>query len=211
MSNWYVHTIGLWISLLAIFWLNFIIKVTEDCNKEIDCFTASGFPIEDCRRIVDFNRSIQCYEFQFDFINGAETAGVLLAISVTIVYGQLITQMWLKKKIAISKSKQKKKRFKILSILLGIVPYTLSIIFYLLSVIKFCDTGKFTAISNYLLHTVFYLSPVWGLPSYPLMCTDPEEDSPGPDSYTLMEDGHESINNNDTEEQPMRTRAHTTI
>ncbi len=222
----YVRAIGafaiaLWLSLLATFWLNFIIKVTEDCNKEIDCFTASGSPIEDCLLIGlndSHTQTVQCYEFEFDFISGAGTAGGLLAIAVTILYGQLTAQMWLKKKIAISKSKQKKKHFKILSILLGIVPLTLVIILLLLSVIKFFDTfinRRYTGVPNYL-NAFFYLIPLLILSSYPLykktrLSTDPEEGSPGSDSYTLMEDGHESIDDNYTEEQPMRTRAHTTI
>ncbi len=46
-----VFTIALWLSLLATFWVNFLIKITEDCNDGIDCFNASGFPIEDCRSI----------------------------------------------------------------------------------------------------------------------------------------------------------------
>ncbi len=65
----------------------------------IDCFRAVSISkIEDCRDVDDFNDSIHCYEFQFDFINGAGTAGGVLAISVTILYGQLTAQMWLKKK-----------------------------------------------------------------------------------------------------------------
>ncbi len=76
--------------------------------------------------------------------------------------------------------------------------------------IKFFDKlfdSRYTAIPNYL-STFFYLLPLLILSSYPLhkntmLSTDPEEDSPGPDSYTLMEDAH------DIEEQPMRTRAHT--
>ncbi len=62
----------------------------------------------------------------------------------------------------------------------------------------------------------FNLFPLLILSSHPLfkktrLSTDPDGDRPGPDSYTLMEDGHVSINDNYTEEQPTRTRAHTTI
>ena len=215
----YVRAIGtfaiaLWLSLIATFWLNFIIEVTEECKIGVDCFFANTTPYN-CPGVDGFNEAIQCYEFKFDFINGAGTAGGLLAISVTILYGQLSAQIWLEKKIAISK---KKKHFKILSILLGIVPLILSIILLLLSVIKFVDTlldRRFTAIPNYL-NAFFYLLPILMLSSHPLykntrLSTDPEENSPGPDSYTLMEDGHESINDNYTEEQSTKMRAHTTI
>ncbi len=204
-----VFTLGLWLSLLATFWLSFIIKITEDCNDGIDCFNASGFPIEDCRSIDSFNSSIQCYEFQFDFINGAGTAGGLLAISTTILYGQLTAQMWLKKKISKSKSKEKKRHLKALSYLLGIVPMTFELILLILSMIKFFNATinrRVTAIPNYL-NAVFYLTPLLTLSLHPLrkktrLSTDPEEDSPGPDSYTIIL--HD-------EEQPLRTRAHTIL
>ena len=95
----YVRYIGLfaivlWLSLLATFWLNFIIKVTSDCNVRIDCFL-DGHKIpkfqKDCDSVVDNSSLMQlhCYEFQSDLVNGAGTAGGLLAITVTILYGQL--------------------------------------------------------------------------------------------------------------------------
>ena len=43
VTSGYVRAVGmfaiaLWLSLLATFWLNFIIKVTEECRNGIDCF-----------------------------------------------------------------------------------------------------------------------------------------------------------------------------
>ena len=162
--------------------------------------------------------SILCNFNLTSLANGAGTAGGVLAISVTILYGQLTAQMWLKKKISESESKHKKRCFKASTCLLVVVPLAVSTIFLALSLYKYADSiskRRFTAIPNYL-NAIFYLSPLQILSFFPLykktrLSTDPEEDSPGPDSYTLMEDGHESINDNYTEEPPMRTRAHTTI
>ncbi len=123
----YVRSVGffmiaLWQSILITFWLNFIIEVTDECRTRIHCFRAvSNDKIEDCHDIDSFNDSIHCYEFQFDFINGAGTAGGVLAISVTILYGQLTAQMWLNKKI--SERSQHKRCFKALTYLLGVVPF----------------------------------------------------------------------------------------
>ncbi len=210
-----MFTIALWVSLIVTFWLNFTINVTGDCKNGVDCFLNGTMRINDCRSL-DVYDSVQCYEIPLDFINGARTAGGLLAISVTIFYGQLSAQAWIEKK----KTKSKKKRcFKALSILLGVLPLTVLILLFVSSVIKLlvisAPINLYKSIINYM-NAVLYLVPLLILSCYPLckktrLSTDLEEDSPGPDSYTLMEDGHESINDNYTEEQPKRTRAHTTI
>ena len=221
----YVRSVGLfvvtlWLSLLVTFWVNFIIEVSDECKNGIACFFNNSSKISDCRDVDGFNDQIQCYEFQFDFIKGAGTAGGLLAIAITTLYGQLTAQMWLKKKILKSESIRKKRCFNALTYLLGIVLLVLMTLFLALSVFKFvmsfCTSYiNATSIPDYI-NAIFYLFPLQSLSCYPLckntrLSTDPEEDSPGPDSYTLMEDGHESINDNYTEEQPTRTRAHTTI
>ena len=216
-----LFTMALWQSLLVTFWLNFIIEVTDECKNYngIYCFRAfSNSKIKDCHDIDSFNDSIHCYEFQFDFINGAGTAGGVLAIAITLLYGQLTAQMWLKKKI--SERSQHKRCFKASTYLLGVVSFVVATIVLLLGVYKFFEpirfgTFRYTALPKYI-NTVFYIVPLQVISIYPLckktrLSTDPEEDSPGPDSYTLMEDGHESTNDNYTEEPLMRTRAHTTI
>ena len=121
-----IFTITLWISLLATFWLNFIIEVTEECRVGIDCFSTgiNSSRIGHCCDVDGVNEAIQCYEFRFDFINGAGTAGGLLTIIVTILYGQLSAQAWLEKKKGKSKTKRKKMCYKALSILLGVIPLT---------------------------------------------------------------------------------------
>ncbi len=86
---------------------------------------------------------------------------------------------------------------------------TIELILFVLSAIKFVDEWidlRFTAIPKYL-NAVFYLTPLQTLSLHPLrkktrLSTDPEEDSPGPDSYTIIL--HD-------EEQPLRRRAHTIL
>ena len=74
------------------------------------------------------------------------------------------------------------------------LPLTVLILILVLSVIKVAS------IIN-LFNTALYIYPLLILSCHPIckktrLTTDPEEDSPGPDSYTLMEDGHVSINDN---------------
>ena len=217
----YVRAIGifaivLWISLLANFWMNSIIEVTEECRNGIDCFFAyNRSRIDRCCDVV--NEVIQCYELQLDFIKGAETAGGLLAITVTILYGQLSAQAWLEKKKGTSKTKCKRVCFKALSILLGFIPLAVINLFSMLSAMKSVIkifSGDYVIWSQCypMFKNFFNLSPLLIISSYPLfkktrLSTDPEAGSPGRDSYTRIEDhGHVSIN----EEQPLITRAHDT-
>ena len=209
-----IFTITLWISLLANFWLNFIIEVTEECRVGIDCFYNDS-RIDHCCDVDGVNEAIQCYEFQFDFINGAGTAGGLLAITVTILYGQLSAQAWLEKKKGNSKTKRKKICYKALFILLGAIPLTVGILLSVLSGIKIfsatVEAYSFWSLLGLQVKAVFNLVPLLVISSHPLfkktrLSTDPEAGSPGRDLYTRIEDGHVSIN----EEQPMITRAHTT-
>ena len=115
-----VFAVALWLSLLATFW-NFIVKDTEECRNGIDCFFANKSRIKHCVLGDGFNKVIKCYEFQFDFINGAGTAGGLLAIIVTLLYGQVSAQAWLEKKKTKSENKHKKWCFNALSFLLGAI------------------------------------------------------------------------------------------
>ena len=105
------------ISIVATFWLNFMIKNTykiilqnntKECRNGIDCFFDNSSRIPDFCDVDSVNLRIQCYHF--DFINGAGTAGGVLAIAITTLYGQLTAQMWLKKNISKSESKQKIRR-----------------------------------------------------------------------------------------------------
>ena len=183
----YVRSVGffmiaLWQSILITFWFNFIIEVTDECRTRIHCFRAvSNDKIEDCHDIDSFNDSIHCYEFQFDFINGAGTAGGVLAISVTILYGQLTAQMWLNKKI--SERSQHKRCFKASTCLLGVVPLVFVTIFLVLSAYIFIkSTRYYTALPNYI-NAVFFIVPPQIISIYPLckntrLSTDPEEHSP---------------------------------
>ena len=210
-----IFTIALWISLLATFWLNFIIEVTEECRVGIDCFSTgkNSSRIGHCCDVDGVNEAIHCYEFQFDFINGAGTAGGLLTITVTILYGQLSAQAWLETKKGKSKTKRKKMCYKALFILLGAIPLTVVILLNVLSVIKIFNAGgdDFWSQLSPLFKAVFNLFPLLIISSHPLfkktrLSTDPEAGSPGRGLYTCIEDGHVSIN----EGQPMITRAHTT-
>ncbi len=224
----YVRSIGLfaialWQSLLITFWVSFIIKVTDGCNNGA-CFFANGSKIEaDCliesiRASQSSNSSIiiTCYEFQFDFVNGAGTAGGLLTIGITILYGQLSAQIWLRKKVLKSKRKYKKRWFKVLFyLLIGVVPLVVITLLIVLGVITFLNSSNtYTALPSYI-NALFYLVPLQLISTYPLwnarLFTDPKADSPAPDAYTLMEDGHVPINDNYTKEQPMRKRAHTIL
>ena len=225
----YVRSIGLfaialWQSLLITFWVNFIIKITDDCNNGSACFFADGSKItgdclmESMHASLSSNSSIiiTCFEFQFDFVNGAGTAGGLLTISITIIYGQMSAQIWLRKKVLKSKRKYKKRWFKVLFyLLIGVVPLVVITLLIVLGVITFLNSSNTsTALPSYI-NALFYLTPLQIVSTYPLwntrLFTDPEVDSPAPDAYTLMEDGHVPINDNYTEEQPMRKRAHTTL
>ncbi len=221
----YVRSIGLfaialWLSLLITFWVNFIIKVSDDCNNGA-CFFANGSKIttdclmESIRASQSSNSSITCYEFQFDFINGAGTAGGLLTMGITILYGQLSAQIWLRKKVLNSKRKYKKRWFKVLFyLLIGVVPLIVTTLLLASGVIRFIYSNNIFIVLPSYINAVVYLVPLQLISTYPLwntrLFTDPEPDSPGPDSYTLM-DGHVPINDNYTEEQPMRKRAHTTL
>ncbi len=103
-----------------------------------------------------------CYEFQSDLVNGAGTAGGLLAITVTILYGQLSAQAWLEKKRSKSRRKRKKRCLKLLSYLLGVVPLVFIALLTTLGVIKIAllnSESVFTALPNYL-NVIFYLSPL---------------------------------------------------
>ena len=79
------------ISIAATFWLNFMIKNTykiiqnntKECRNGIDCFFDNSSRIPDCRDVDSVNLRIQCY--QFDFVNGAGTAGGILAKTITII------------------------------------------------------------------------------------------------------------------------------
>ncbi len=211
-----MFTIAIWVSLLATFWLNFTLKITEDCKNGVDCFLNGSTRVNDCLSLGVYD-SVQCYEIPLDFVNGAGTAGGLLAITVTVIYGQLNAQVWLEIKEAKSKNKHKKRCFKALSILPGVLPLTVMILILVLSIIKVvCNSALvFTSMIN-IINTILYIYPLLILSCHPIckktrLSTDPGEDSPGLDSYTLMESGHESINDNYMEEQPTRTRAHTTI
>ncbi len=224
----YVRSIGLfvialWQSLLITFWLSFIIKVTDGCNNGA-CFFGDGSKIKgDCliksifaSQSSNSSITITCYEFQFDFINGAGTAGGLLTIGITILYGQMSAQIWLRKKISKSIRKYKKRWLKLLSYLLGVVPLIVTTLLIIFGVITLYNrSNPFTALLSYI-NAVFYLVPLQVISTYPLctktrLFTDPEADSPGPDAYTLMEDGQVPINDNYTKEQPMRKRAHTIL
>ncbi len=223
----YVRSIGLfaislWQSLLITFWLNFIIKVSDDCNNGA-CFFANDSKIttdclmESIRASQSSNSSITCYEFQFDFINGAGTAGGLLTISITIIYGQLSAQLWLRKKISkSSKRKYKKRWFKVsFYLLIGVVPLIVTTSLLVLGAIRFLNSSNSSIVLPSYINAVIYLVPLQVISIFPLwnnrLFTDPEADSPAPDAYTLMEDGQVPINDNYTKEQPMRKRAHTIL
>ena len=141
-----------------------------------------------CCDVDGINETIQCFEFQFDFINGAGTAGGLLAITVTILYGQLSAQAWLEKKKGKSKTKLKKMTYKALFILLGVIPLTVVILLSVLSAISAGEAYSFWSQLSLLCQTFFNLFPLLIISSHPLftktrLSTDPEAGSPGLDSY----------------------------
>ncbi len=99
MRNIALLCLSLWRSLIATFWITFIVNTSESCELGLDCFDYQFQHIEDCATFDFTNNSVQCYQIELDFINGTGTAGGLLAIAIAVIYGQLSMQVWLKKKM----------------------------------------------------------------------------------------------------------------
>ncbi len=164
------YAIGLWLSILVIFWINFIVKVTDNCNNRIDCFMANRSRIEDCK-LIDLNDPIQCYELEFDFINAAGRVGGLIAVNNAFLYGQLAAQMWLKKKFMTSKSQQNKWRLKSLCILLRAIPLIVVLSFFILTILKLIDTiidKRYDRLPT-IINAIFYIFPLVSLSGHSLL------------------------------------------
>ncbi len=156
------HIIGLRLSVLVTFWLNFIIKITENCNNAIDCFFGNGSRIDDCNYIDRFDDPIQCYEIELDIINAAGRVGGLIAINTALLYGLLAAQLWLRKKIPRSRSQQKRICLTSLFVLLRVIPIVVLLILFALSIFKFWESisnQRFVAVPQYI-NTVLYLTPL---------------------------------------------------
>ncbi len=125
--------LSLWQSLIVSFWITFLVETSCSCEFGLDCFDNRFNYIDDCGSFNFTHNSAQCYTFSLDFIAGSGTAGGLLAIALSVIYGQLSMQMWLKKKMDRSSNEKKKKKYKILSALSVFVPLSVEILFLALS------------------------------------------------------------------------------
>ncbi len=209
MRNIALLCLSLWQSLIVTFWITFLVNTSESCELGLDCFDQQFQYIEDCATFDFTNNSVQCYQFELDFINGTGTAGGLLAIAIAVI--QLSMQVWLKKKIDRSLENV---QYRILSTLSVFVPLSVEIVFLGLSVYNFLNSlvrrQSLAILPKYVL-SMFYLIPLIQFTTLPL-CRKPglmREEEAGNDEENPGDDDNHSDSDTEVDlfhDRQLRTR-----
>lgn len=149
-------TLFVWLNMFVAFWTIFLIKSTDSCDKDFDCFHFNKSLIENCK-LVDI--SVLCYRVQFDIIRAAGTAGGIQGLMIILVYGLVIMYMWFHKKLARAPV-NKKNRWILIAIILIAIPFLFEMLLLAIDIAIVFTPGPnllddSSAITDFILRTLF--------------------------------------------------------